>query len=67
MVLFSNLLICNILEEFCYYCDYFVFIFIPKFEYTTDNAAMIGIVGYQKFLHDKFVDQSTVSKSRIEF
>ena len=23
--------------------------FIPKFEYTTDNAAMIGIVGYNKF------------------
>jgi N6-L-threonylcarbamoyladenine synthase len=41
--------------------------FIPKFEYTTDNAAMIGIVGYYKFLHDKFVDQSTVSKARIEF
>lgn len=41
--------------------------FIPKFEYTTDNAAMIGIVGYHKFLHDKFVDQSTVSKARIDF
>jgi N6-L-threonylcarbamoyladenine synthase len=41
--------------------------FIPKFEYTTDNAAMIGIVGYHKFLHDKFVDQSTISKARIEF
>jgi len=41
--------------------------FIPKFEYTTDNAAMIGIVGYHNFLHDKFVDQSTVSKARIEF
>ena len=41
--------------------------FIPKFEYTTDNAAMIGIVGYQKYLHGKFVDQSTVSKARIEF
>ena len=41
--------------------------YIPKFEYTTDNAAMIGIVGYHKFLHDKFVDQSTVSKARIEF
>jgi N6-L-threonylcarbamoyladenine synthase len=41
--------------------------FVPKFEYTTDNAAMIGIVGYHKFLHDKFVDQSTVSKARIEF
>ena len=25
--------------------------FIPKFEYTTDNAAMIGIVGYLKYKH----------------
>ncbi|MGL2964388.1 tRNA (adenosine(37)-N6)-threonylcarbamoyltransferase complex transferase subunit TsaD [Flavobacterium sp. RSB2_4_14] len=41
--------------------------FIPKFEYTTDNAAMIGIVGYHKFLDDKFVDQSIFSKARIEF
>jgi len=41
--------------------------FIPKFEYTTDNAAMIGIVGYHKYLNDKFVDQSTFSKARIEF
>lgn len=41
--------------------------FIPKFEYTTDNAAMIGIVGYQKFLHNKFEDTTIVSKARIEF
>ena len=41
--------------------------FIPKFEYTTDNAAMIGIVGYQKFLENKFNDASIVSKARIEF
>lgn len=41
--------------------------FIPKFEYTTDNAAMIGIVGYQKFLADKFSDANTTSKARIEF
>lgn len=41
--------------------------YIPKFEYTTDNAAMIGIVGYQKFLHDKFSDVTVVSKARIEF
>jgi N6-L-threonylcarbamoyladenine synthase len=41
--------------------------FIPKFEYTTDNAAMIGIVGYQKFLDHKFNDASIVSKARIEF
>ena len=41
--------------------------FVPKFEYTTDNAAMIGIVGYQKFLNDKFADADVVSKARIEF
>ncbi|WP_298138276.1 tRNA (adenosine(37)-N6)-threonylcarbamoyltransferase complex transferase subunit TsaD [Flavobacterium sp.] len=41
--------------------------FIPKFEYTTDNAAMIGIVGYQKFLEEKFNDNTVISKARIEF
>jgi len=41
--------------------------FIPKFEYTTDNAAMIGIVGYQKYLHQQFEDSSVVSKARIQF
>lgn len=39
--------------------------FIPKFEYTTDNAAMIGIVGYQKFLTEQFENSSVVSKARI--
>jgi N6-L-threonylcarbamoyladenine synthase len=41
--------------------------FIPKFEYTTDNAAMIGIVGYYKFLENKFEDTNSVAKARIEF
>ena len=41
--------------------------FVPKFEYTTDNAAMIGIVGYQKFLHNRFEQSTVVSKARIEF
>ncbi|WP_442787071.1 tRNA (adenosine(37)-N6)-threonylcarbamoyltransferase complex transferase subunit TsaD [Flavobacterium suncheonense] len=41
--------------------------FIPKFEYTTDNAAMIGIVGYHKFLEKQFENASVVSKARIEF
>ena len=41
--------------------------YIPKFEYTTDNAAMIGIVGYQKFLSQKFETSSVVSKARIQF
>lgn len=41
--------------------------YIPKFEYTTDNAAMIGIVGYYRFKESLFVDSSVVSKARIEF
>jgi N6-L-threonylcarbamoyladenine synthase len=41
--------------------------FVPKFEYTTDNAAMIGIVGYQKYLSEHFETQKVVSKARIEF
>ena len=41
--------------------------YIPKFEYTTDNAAMIGIVGCQKFLLGKFETSDVVSKARIQF
>lgn len=41
--------------------------FIPKFEYTTDNAAMIGIIGYQKYIYKHFSDANVVSKARIEF
>ncbi|MFD2561907.1 tRNA (adenosine(37)-N6)-threonylcarbamoyltransferase complex transferase subunit TsaD [Aquimarina rubra] len=41
--------------------------FVPKFEYTTDNAAMIGIVGYLKYLKEDFTDMSVVAKARIKF
>ena len=41
--------------------------YIPKFEYTTDNAAMIGIVGYQKYLQENFETSNVVSKARIQF
>lgn len=41
--------------------------FIPKFEYTTDNAAMIGIAAYMKFIDQKFESQNVVSKARIQF
>ncbi len=40
--------------------------FVPKFEYTTDNAAMIGIVGYHKYLQQQFSDAATTSKARIQ-
>ena len=39
--------------------------FIPKFEYTTDNAAMIGIVGYFKFLNQDFDKENTKAASRL--
>ncbi|MBE0647273.1 MAG: tRNA (adenosine(37)-N6)-threonylcarbamoyltransferase complex transferase subunit TsaD [Bacteroidales bacterium] len=38
--------------------------FIPPFEYTTDNAAMIAIAGYFKFLKGEFARQSTISYAR---
>lgn len=41
--------------------------FIPKFEYTTDNAAMIGIVGYHKYRLGNFSSDDVVSKARLEF
>ncbi len=40
--------------------------FVPKFEYTTDNAAMIGITGYLKYKKGMFDDVSIVSKARME-
>ena len=39
--------------------------YIPKFEYTTDNAAMIAIVGYLKFLNNDFSDQSVTASARL--
>lgn len=38
--------------------------FVPKFEFTTDNAAMIAIVGYYKFKEQRFSDQSVTAKAR---
>ena len=38
--------------------------YIPKFEYCTDNAAMIGIVGYQKYKKELFSRQDGTAKAR---
>ncbi len=38
--------------------------YIPKFEYCTDNAAMIGIVGYLKFRERQFTDATVSAKAR---
>jgi len=39
-------------------------VYIPKFEYCTDNAAMIGITGYYKFLKGEFSDLSVSPTAR---
>lgn len=41
--------------------------FVPKLEYCTDNAAMIAIVGYYKFLAKDFVPLSVNSSARVEW
>lgn len=40
--------------------------YIPKFEYTTDNAAMIGITGYLAFKEQRFSKIDVVSKARMK-
>jgi len=42
-------------------------VFIPKFEYCTDNAAMIAIAGYHKFLQNDFVGQEVSPMARMNF
>lgn len=39
-------------------------VFIPPFEFCTDNAAMIAITGYYKFLKKDFCDLSAVPQAR---
>lgn len=39
-------------------------VFIPPFAYTTDNAAMIAMTGYFKFLKNDFVGQETAPLAR---
>ena len=40
-------------------------IFIPKFSYTTDNAAMIAITGYFKYLKEDFCTIDLPAYSRV--
>jgi len=39
-------------------------VFIPAFEYTTDNAAMIAITGYLKYIKKEFTDQKATPYAR---
>jgi N6-L-threonylcarbamoyladenine synthase len=41
--------------------------FIPQFQYCTDNAAMIAIAGYYKYLKREFVGQDIAPLARMPF
>ncbi|PKH52715.1 tRNA (adenosine(37)-N6)-threonylcarbamoyltransferase complex transferase subunit TsaD [Tenacibaculum sp. Bg11-29] len=40
--------------------------YVPKFEYTTDNAAMIAIAGYLKHLINDYSNISVTAKARLK-
>src|SRR5690606_11503909 len=40
--------------------------YVPKFEFTTDNAAMIAIVGYLKYLENDFSEQNVTASARLK-
>jgi N6-L-threonylcarbamoyladenine synthase len=42
-------------------------IFIPPVQYCTDNAGMIGVTAYYRYLANKFADQSVCPKARLEW
>lgn len=39
--------------------------FLPEIRYTTDNAAMIALAGYYKYLNKEFSDQSITPLARL--
>ncbi len=40
-------------------------VYIPDFEYSTDNAAMIAITGYYKYLNNQYTDQYVTPVARL--
>lgn len=42
-------------------------VYLPKFEYCTDNAAMIGITAYYKMQLQQFADLSAVPSARTQW
>ena len=40
--------------------------YVPKFEFTTDNAAMIAIVGHLKYLEQDFAEQDVLASARLK-
>ncbi len=42
-------------------------VYIPKFSYTTDNAAMIAMTGYYKYQNQEFCNMETPTFSKVTF
>ena len=42
-------------------------VFIPPLSYTTDNAAMIGIAGYLKYIRGLFSNYNSIASPRLAF
>lgn len=53
------------LEELCTHNGWKAF--IPPFQYCTDNAAMIAITAYYKYLNKDFADLSATASARAEW
>jgi N6-L-threonylcarbamoyladenine synthase len=41
--------------------------YIPAFQYCTDNAAMIAITGYYKYLNNEFDELDVKTSARAEW
>jgi N6-L-threonylcarbamoyladenine synthase len=41
--------------------------FIPEMQYCTDNAGMIAIAGYHKYLKSEFAEQNITPLARMSF
>ena len=41
--------------------------YVPEFKFTTDNAAMIAITGYYKYLNKEFASQDIAPLARFPF
>jgi N6-L-threonylcarbamoyladenine synthase len=53
----------NAIADFCSRCG--LTAFIPQRKFTTDNAAMVAIAGYFKYLDNKFCDYNEVPYARV--
>ena len=41
-------------------------VYLPPFSFTTDNAAMVAITGYYKYLDKEFCDIAKAPFARVE-